>query len=69
MEQLLKMWTIRDAILIVCDAGENIPSSKLNISWVKIFDQDYNEPENLEDEYIYALTKSIPDFVNVDKDR
>ena len=60
MKELLKMWTIKDAIFTVCDASENIPSSMLRLSWMKILGQGYNDQENLEDgdiEACLALTK------------
>ncbi|XP_050526828.1 jerky protein homolog-like [Daktulosphaira vitifoliae] len=71
MKELLKTWTIKDAIFAVCNAWENVPASTLRLSWVKILDQGYGDEENVEDtdiEDCLELATSIPDFTNVDKD-
>ncbi|XP_056629833.1 jerky protein homolog-like [Diorhabda sublineata] len=49
MKDLLKMWTIKDAIFAVCDAWENLPSSTLRLCRAKILDQEYGEEDNMDE--------------------
>ncbi|XP_056648741.1 jerky protein homolog-like [Diorhabda sublineata] len=71
MKDLLKMWTIKDAIFAVCDAWENLPSSTLRLCWAKILDQEYGEEDNMDEHDVVQtcleLSRSIPDFINVDR--
>ncbi|KAL4126732.1 hypothetical protein QTP88_010941 [Uroleucon formosanum] len=74
MKELLKTWTIKDAIFAVCNAWENVPAITLRLSWPKILDQDYDDEESIEDtvdkdiKACLDLATSIPDFTNVDED-
>lgn len=74
IKELLKMWTIKDAIFAICNAWENVPATTLRLSWAKILDQDYDDEKNIEDtvekdiKACLDLATSIPDFTNVDED-
>ncbi|KAL4132729.1 hypothetical protein QTP88_009838 [Uroleucon formosanum] len=63
MKELLKTWTIKDAIFAVYNAWENVPATTLRFSWAKILDQDYDDEENFtnvdEDDIVDWLQKDL----------
>jgi hypothetical protein len=76
MKETLKMWTIKDAIFAVSEAWESLPSKTLKLSWSKILEEkeevedDFTQenPEENEIDTCLEIAKSIPDFINVNRE-
>lgn len=72
LKEILKKWTIKDAIFAVCEAWANLQSTTLKLSWGKILEhEDLTQESSEEEDETDACLKvaiDLPDFINVDRD-
>lgn len=77
LKEILKEWTVKDAIFAICEAWNDLPCSTLKLAWAKVLDPELDQSstdhtlealaaENQIDEFL-AMVQSVPGFTDVDQ--